>query len=109
MDAPISGAQHEEFRQWVLAEKEKLEDEDGRQNKRLEAIEDDIREFRKLASSVEKLAVNMEAMLKEQEKQGRRLERLEARDGEMWRKTIGYVLTALISGVIGFLLKQVLV
>lgn len=33
--------------------------------------------------SIERLAVNMENMLKEQLQQGKRLEQLEARDGEL--------------------------
>lgn len=35
-----------------------------------------------MATSVEKLALSMQSMLKEQEKQGKRLEVLEGRDGE---------------------------
>lgn len=48
-----------------------------------------------LASSVDKLATNMENMLKEQERQGKRLETLEGCDGEMWRKVTEYIATAI--------------
>ena len=48
----------------------------------------------------------MENMLKEQLKQGERLEVLEARDGEMWRKVVSYAITAIVGIVIGFLFKQ---
>ena len=46
-------------------------------------------------------------MVKEQEKQGRRLEVLESRDGELWRKVIGYVVTAVVGDVLGFLARQI--
>ena len=44
---------------------------------------------------------------REQEKQGKRLETLESRDGEMWRKAVGYVLTAILGIVIGFVFTQI--
>ena len=49
----------------------------------------------------------MENMLKEQVSQGKRLETLESRDGEMWRKVVGYVITAIAGVFIGYLFKQV--
>ena len=33
-------------------------------------------------------------------------ERLESRDGEMWRKVSGYIITAVIGIVIGFIFTQ---
>ena len=44
----------------------------------------------------------MENMAKEQSRQGKRLEVLESRDGEMWRKVVGYAVTAVLGIVIGF-------
>ena len=46
-------------------------------------------------------------MVKEQEKEGKRLEVLEGRDGEMWRKVVGYIITAVIGIVIGFVFHQI--
>lgn len=48
----------------------------------------------------------MESMVKEQEKQGKRLETLEDRDGEMWRKAVGYVVTAVIGVFLGYVFTQ---
>lgn len=100
MDTPITRAEHEEFRR-------RLEEENTRQDKRISLLEDSVREMGALTTSVEKLAVSMQSMVKEQEKQGERLEALEGRDGEMWRKVVGYVATAVISIVIGFIFAQV--
>ena len=49
----------------------------------------------------------MENMLKVQEQQGERLERLESRDGEMWRKVMGYIVTAVIGAVITLVFTQI--
>ena len=100
MDDAISRAEHEEFRR-------RLEAEDGRLNKRLSIVEEDLKNIKELTASVEKLAVNMENMMKIQEKQGKRLETLENRDGEMWRKVVGYALTAIASAVVGFIFSKI--
>ncbi len=49
----------------------------------------------------------MENMAKEQSRQGKRLEVLESRDGEMWRKVVGYAVTAILGIVIGFVFTQI--
>ncbi len=59
------------------------------------------------ATSVERLATSMESMLKEQERQGKRLETLENRDGEMWRKVVGYAVTFMVGAVLAFLFAQI--
>lgn len=99
MDTPITRAEHEEFRR-------RLEEENRRQDKRIELLEDSTRQIGALATSVEKLAVSIESMVKEQEQQGNRLEVLESRDGELWRKVVGYAVTAIIGAVLGFLAQQ---
>ena len=48
----------------------------------------------------------MKMMLQEQQEQGERLSKLEERDGEMWRKAVGYVVTAIIGVVIGYVGKK---
>mgnify|MGYP007124955532 CR=1 FL=1 len=99
MDTPITRAEHEEFRR-------RIEEENKRQDKRIEILEENAKRIEGLNSSIEKLALNMENMLKEQLKQGKRLEVLEGRDGEMWRKVVSYAITAIVGIVIGFLFKQ---
>ncbi len=98
----ISRHEHEEFRRSMEAENQRLEDENKRQNHRLDALERTIEQVAAISTSVEKLALNMENMLKEQVSQGKRLETLESRDGEMWRKVVGYVITTIIGIVVGY-------
>ena len=96
----ITRAEHEEFSR-------RMEDENQRQNRRLQLLEDSAREMGALTTSVERLAVSMEGMVREQEKQGKRLETLEGRDGEKWRKITAYVATAILSILLGFLFSKV--
>lgn len=143
MDTPIVRAEHNEFERRIDVELKRLADEDARQNKRIDLLEQNVEKMGALTSSVERLAVSMENMLKEQERQGKRLdalevldevsalkvamehntttmentietqkqqgkrlEALESRDGEMWRKVVGYIATAIIGVVIGFAFRQ---
>ena len=103
MDTPISRAEHEEFRRSMELANQNHADENHRQNSRLDILEENAKAQTTLALSVERLATNMENMLKEQKEQGKRLETLESRDGEMWRKVIGYIATAIVGIVVGFI------
>ena len=101
MDEPISRAEHEEFARRIDAQEK-------RQDRRLELLEENVREIGALTVSVQKLAQSLQSMVKEQEQQGRRLQALESRDGEKWRKLMGYLATALTSGAVTLLLSQII-
>ena len=100
MDTPITRAEHEEFRRNMEAEHKRL-------HHRVDAIEEDTRQIGRLATSVERLAVSMESVVREQKEQREQLEDLKSRDGEMWRKVVGYIITAIAGIVIGFLFRQI--
>ena len=100
MDGTITRAEHEEFCR-------RIDEENRRQNRRIELLEENEKHMRTLTAAVERMASNMESMLKEQERQGKRLETLESRDGEMWRKAVGYAVTFAIGAVLAFLFSQV--
>ncbi len=102
MDTPLSRGEHEEFAR-------RIADQERRQDKRLELLEGTVREIGDLTLSVHTLAKSMESMVKEQEKQGKRLQALESRDGEKWRKLMGYIATALTSGAVTLLLSRLIV
>ena len=89
MEEPITRAEYEEYQK-------RIEDEDHRQNKRIEQLEENTKQINALTVSIEKLAQSVESMVKEQEAQGKRLVSLESKDGEMWRKVVGYVITTII-------------
>ena len=100
MDEYITRAEHTEFCARLAAE-------NNRQNRRIEILEGTTKQISELTTSVQKLAMSVESMVKEQSRQGERLETLENRDGEMWRKVSGYVLPAILGIAIGVLAKQI--
>lgn len=102
MDNYISRAEHNEFAQ-------RMEDEHHRQNRRITLLEDNIKITQGLTLSVEKMAINMECMLKEQKKQGERLEILEGVPKKNWDSfkfaIIGALGTAIGGSIITILIK----
>lgn len=100
MEQYLEVSVHEEFAK-------RMEDEHKRQDKRIEDLESDFKEIRSLATSIERLTISVKAMVEEQKKQGDRLDALESRDGEMWRKVIGYVVTTVVGLVIGLIWTSV--
>ena len=56
MDTPISRAEHEEFRRSMELANQNLADENHRQNRRLDILEENAKAQTTLALSVERLA-----------------------------------------------------
>lgn len=97
---------HEEF-------SKRVEEENNRQNHRISKLEMAIEQITIIATSVERLATNMEHMVKEQARQGEnlqdqseRIRKLEDKDGEMWRKLVSYSLTAILSIIVGYIASR---
>ena len=107
MDDFLTRKEHEEFRRSMDLANKNLEDENRRQNKRLEILEENAKENTELVANVGRLAVNMENMLKVQEALDKRLERLENKDGEMWRKVGGHAVTAIVGAVVCYFLTRI--
>lgn len=100
MENWIARAEHEEFAKRIDAE-------NTRQNRRIEALEQSVDRFGRIASSVERLATNMEGMLREQERQGERLDKLEGKPGENWNVMVKSILTAIGSAIGGGLVVTI--
>lgn len=78
----------------------RVDDENNRQNHRLENLEAEVKQISELVSSVRVLAVNIEAMNKELAKQGERLEKIEEKPSKRWDS----VVTGIITGIVGILI-----
>lgn len=101
MDNYITREEHEEFRK-------RLEAEDTRQNKRLEALEENVRQIAALTVSVEKMASSMENMAQELGHQGERLVELEKVPGKNWDTLKSGILGALATAVAGGIIATVI-
>lgn len=99
MDSPITRAEHNEF-------VKRIDEEHSRTNQRLKNLEEQTKQMTDIAVSVKELAISVKQMAETQKVQGEKLEQLESRDGEMWRKISSYVLTAIIGAVVCFLLTH---
>lgn len=98
MEEPVTRPEYEEYKQ-------RIEEEDVRQNRRIELLEEQTKQINNLTISVEKLAQSIKTMAESQEAYGKRLETLEGRDGEKWRKVVTIIATAVISAFVGYFLK----
>ena len=96
----VSKAVHEEF-------VKRMEDENKRQNARLQSLETAVKEIGQLTISVEKMAISLENMVKEQKSQGDRLTKIEQRPVDKWDTLIKCVITGTVTIIIGFALGKV--
>lgn len=100
MDTPISRAEHEEFVR-------RMDEANERQSKRISILEEEVQQISDLTISINRMSISIENMTAQLVEQGKRLQALESRDGEMWRKVTGYLITAVVGIVIGFLFQQI--
>ena len=97
MDDFITKAEHNEFAR-------RIDEENDRQNHRITILETGQAQINELVSSVKVLAVNMDTMSKELQKQGEKLNEIESRPAKRWEPVVACILT----GIVGFLLNMLL-
>ncbi|MDE6388950.1 hypothetical protein [Parablautia intestinalis] len=107
MDDYISRKEHEAFADLMRSENKRLEDENNRQNKRLAEVETKVGELIDISTSIKSMTVEIKNLTNQIAKMDSRVEVMESRDGEMWRKVTGYIITAIIGIVIGFIFTRI--
>lgn len=75
----IERPEHDEF-------VKRMEEEHRRLNKRITSLEDTVAEISELTRAVDKMAMSLEHMVKEQKRQGEHLEKLESAPADNWNK-----------------------
>ena len=85
---------HEEFAK-------RMEDENHRQNKRIEECEHRIRAVGEIVRSLDRLTVSVEQMAVEVQKQGERLENIEKEPADKWKKATWEVIKYVIVLALG--------
>lgn len=101
MDDILTRKEHEEFAR-------RQDDENKRQNRRIDAIEKSVEQITALTVSVERMATNMEHMLEVMKQQGERLDRLEREPAETSKQVKMAIITSVISAVVGAVVGAVL-
>lgn len=104
----VTVVEYAEHKKTVDVQCQMLIAEDNRQNDRIDDLEKSVSEFHSLALSVNSLATNMEHMVEELKAQGKRLDAIESKDGDMWRTVMKCVVTGVVTLVVGFIVGQFL-
>ena len=112
MEGNLTRAEHEEFARRMTAENKRLEDENTRQNRRLEQLENTVnqivvQQLTTLTGTIQALKTSVDNTIKEQAAIGERVKKLEDKDGDMWRTAVKYVLSAVLGGLVVFILSRI--
>ena len=112
MEGNLTRAEHEEFARRMVAENKRLEDENDRQNKRIEQLENTVnqivvQQLTTLTGTIQALKTSVDNTIKEQAAIGERVKKLEDKDGDMWRTAVKYVLSAVLGGVVVFIMSRI--
>jgi len=99
MDDFVTRVEHTEFAK-------RIEEENSRQNKRIEIIEGKQSQISELVTSVRVLAANVENIAKEINEQGIRLKEIEGKPGKRWEQLVGYVVSAMVTAAIAYFLTR---
>lgn len=112
MEGNLTRAEHEEFARRMTAENKRMEDENTRQNRRLEQLENTVnqivvQQLTTLTGTIQALKTSVDNTIKEQAAIGERVKKLEDKDGDMWRTAVKYVLSAVLGGVVVFIMSRI--
>lgn len=101
MDNYITRQEHDEFARRQDAENE-------RQNRRIQLLEDNVRQINELTLTVKEMSVNMSNMLIEMRKQGDRLDALEKEPAETTKQIKQAIITAIVGTVVGAVVTAII-
>lgn len=83
----------------------RIEDEDRRQNHRIDKLETITDQIADMAASIKAMVVTMQAMQKEQEEQGKRLTDIEKKPADNWNQLIYTIIAMIATAAVTLLLK----
>ena len=83
----------------------RIDEENKRQNERLQSLETNYAIVNQLSIHMERLASNMEAMAKELARQGTKLDDLEMKPAKRWDLIITSIITGIVGALLGMMLK----
>lgn len=80
----------------------RIDEENKRQNDRIENLERNYQIVNQLSIHMERLASNMESMAKELARQGTKLDDLEMKPAKRWDLVVSTLISAIIGALVGF-------
>ena len=104
----VSQCRLESEKRWtdVKLEIQKIKDEQKALVSKLSEQAQMISDIQQLSVSVSVLANNMDAMLKEQQKQNGRLENLETKPTKRWDSIVEKILTTIVVGLVTYVMVK---
>lgn len=84
----------------------RIDDEDCRQNHRIDKLEGALDKLNELTASVQVMAQNIATMTAELKSQGDRLEAIEKEPADKWKKLTWLVVTAVAGALVGYFLSK---
>ena len=83
----------------------RVDDENNRQNRRIDKLETMADQLSDMAASSKAMVVTMQSMQKEQERQGLRLDDIEKKPADNWNQLIYTIIAMIATAAVTLLLK----
>lgn len=84
----------------------RIDDEDRRQNHRIDKLETITDQIADMAASIKAMVVAMQAMQKEQEEQGKRLTDIEKKPADNWDKLVYSIIAMVATAAVTYILTK---
>lgn len=84
----------------------RIDDEDRRQNHRIDKLETITDQIAEMAASIKAMVVTMQAMQKEQEEQGKRLTDIEKKPADNWDKLVYSLIAMVATAAVTYILAK---
>lgn len=101
----VSLAVHKEFADRMDSENERLSERLDSMEKTFNNIV--VTQMSSMNASIERMLFQIESILKTQEDHGKRISKIEDRDGEQWRSIVGHLITAGVGAFVSFIMMKV--
>ena len=83
----------------------RVDDENNRQNRRIDKLETMADQLSDMAASIKAMVVTMQSMQKEQERQGERLDDIEKKPADNWNQLVYTIIAMIATAAVTLLLK----
>lgn len=84
----------------------RIDDENNRQNHRIDKLETMAEQLADMAASIKVMAVSMQGMQAEQKEQGERLKKIEEEPADKWNSLIKTIITVVATAFVTYLLTK---
>ena len=84
----------------------RVDDENNRQNHRIDKLEKIADQLTDMAASIKVMAVSMQGMQAEQKEQGERLKKIEEEPADKWNSLVKTIITVVATAVVTYMLAK---